>query len=550
MGLPRALFLLALCTAALCACRPPVTPPPAPITIDAAHSSAFYWGRIPGGTLAVKLSNAWLHPTAAAVPGQQVVYYLDRPFDSKPTPYTVTVQVLDAAQQIIYAPEPLTGVNITRPPNIVFLLLDTLRADEVDASRGGVPVMPNLARYAATGANFTQATSPGPWTAPGIIGMFTGMHADGQWRDEPNSDSRKEQTHFYIEGQQILPQWLHDLGYDTWAQFTNGNIIKEYGFDKGFNSHRYDAFTPAVNVTDNTLAQLKEMKEPFFVYSHYIDPHSPYVPIDQYRDIFGPFPAPLTTGDNAILSLTSVQTFQQFTLAKLLAFVAGEPLPTGTPTLTDNGREGLHYRYDSKCKYLDDDIAAEGGLIPTIQHDYPNTIFVVVSDHGEDFLERAHVGFGEQEYEVFGHGHSVYQELLHVPFMLFGPGIPAGVVERPVSTLGLLPTIATLLHQPAQPQWQGHNVLDPTDVGPSFAFTRIKFGNVVVTATSVRDGNLKYIDLATYGGPQLYDLAADPEERNNLAAAQPAEAARLKALVDAYKANLTQSIDPNSPPPG
>jgi arylsulfatase A-like enzyme len=398
------------------------------------------------------------------------------------------------------------------PPNVVYLLLDTLRSDRVGGTRNGVPITPFLDSMGEQGTRFTQAFAPSSWTRPSMISFFTGLYPDVFRGEEETPPAER----FVIpESIETMPEWFSRNGYDTWGVQTNANGTAGFGFAQGFAEGRYEYFgiVPAAIVNQNVIKNIDAWQEPFFIYAQYMDPHEPYAPPTEYNEIFGPQPE-TTTGDELILSPQFYRTWLEDLVT---AWVNGTE-PTHEP-LTENGAEALRYRYDADIRYMDDQLAE---LVAAIEAKYPNTIFVFVADHGEALLDR----------DIVGHGFSLYQEQAVVPLILRGPGVPLRSVEEPVEAIGTLPTLAKLMHVPVKPVWHGKDLLGPEATGaPAFCYTRTKD----LEGASITDGDLKYIEHTRYPSPQLFNLEIDPGETTDLSVELSEDVARLADLLQAHQ---------------
>jgi len=408
-------------------------------------------------------------------------------------------------------------------PNVVFILLDTLRADRVGAERNGIPITPFLSSFAQGGTAFSNAISPSSWTKPAMASLFTAVHPETHrvWFSVEKGDTQST-SDVLSENFETLAEYLQGAGYDTWGFQTNANGGAAYGFGQGFDAGRYAeiGFVAAESVTNAALDNLPEMKPPFFLFTQYIDPHAPYTEGRDYEARFGKVPG-LTPEDEALLARKD-GAFWEFFYDDVNTWLGRQSAPR-LPRLSEAGREVLRARYDAEIRAMDDEVAR---LVRTIEGKHKNTIFVFVSDHGEEFWERG----------TMGHGHTLYQELVHVPLILRGPGVPAGVVERPVETLGILPTLAKLIGLPARPHWQAGDLLDPAQPARAVhTATKGSFATENVRAEAVIEGDKKLIEDTRPAGAGLFDLRADPAEKQDLRAASTAEAARLAGLIEAHR---------------
>src|SRR5207253_9302949 len=165
-----------------------------------------------------------------------------------------------------------------------------------------------------------------------------------------------------------------------------------------------------------------------------------------------------------------------------------------------------------------------------------STVVVVLADHGEEFLEHGRIK----------HGMHLYEELLHVPLVMAGPGIPTGRVDEPVQSVDLLPTIAELLGGETPAGLPGQSLLAARETRPAFAETRdgIADDGRSTQLVAVRADNWKLIRSPDLGISELYDLARDPGEHENRFGSTP-EGDRLTALLDDWTAHA-----PPPPPAG
>ena len=403
-------------------------------------------------------------------------------------------------------------------PNVLFLLLDTLRGDRIGLRRDGHLVMPYLTSLAARGTNFTRAWSAASWTRPSMSSIHSGQYPNRFAGDlPPTGDS---QTSRFDMGPEVetMTEWLNKYGFDPWAVLTNASL-PEASYVQGLPEDHVEFLNGgmAIWVTETTLGKMPQWKPPFFAYAHYMDAHGPFAPP---LDLVHPFdPEPTLEGSDAVY--LDYSFWRQYTRDLLYSYIGTDPRDYGD--LSPTGIDVLQSRYDRDCYYMDGYVEQ---LVETVLAAHPNTIVVVTADHGDSYFDRG---------PIIGHGHSVYEEQIHVPLIFYGPGIPAQTVDRRVSNMSIQPTLARLLEISPEPQWQGQDLLNDTTPTPLYALTRSTFLGATLDIDAVLDGTLKLIDdPAKYGPLQLYDLATDPGELNNLAPSRPDDVQRLKAMLDAH----------------
>lgn len=418
-------------------------------------------------------------------------------------------------------------------PNVLMVLVDTLRADRVGRLRDGETILPYLTSFAAGGTSFTRAYSTGPWTRPGMCGILAGRHPN-RYLIEQVIDPEIQACRFGLYPEdEPMGEWLARYGYDCWVAQTNANLPDE-NWNQGIPpEHRFFLNGgPGPWVTDTLLNSRANWKEPFFVYAHYMDVHGPYAPPAGIEYPFAPEPV-LTGSDAALLDLSF---WRNYTRDLLYAYHGLDP--RDYPDLTPAGIEVLQSRYDRDCYYFDNELRR---LLETVLSEYPDTIVVITSDHGESMFDRLSPRLPGP---MIGHGNTTHEEQLLVPLIFRGPGVPVQTIDRRVCAMGVLPTLAPLLEiSPEDQYWEGQDLLNDPSPRPLYAYTKSMFLNDAIESSSIIDGDLKLIDdVISYGPLQLYDLAADPGEVNNIAEARPADTARLKGMLDEHRARVAPPV--------
>ncbi len=393
-------------------------------------------------------------------------------------------------------------------PNVIVILVDALRADRLNATRNGLPVMPYLLDMAANGVWFTNAVAPCSWTRPSMASIFTGIEVEAHEVSTP-SDALPATI-------ETMASFLKTVGYSTMGVQTNGNLTHELGFGQGFDEYGYygSPEASAEQVTNAALQQVQRHTQPFFLYAHYMDPHVPYLPPQQYRSLFGYPAAGLST-----LEQGYAEDFIPYTLDQV-DFTLGIKPVREFPELSAIGKDSVETLYDGEARYADAEI---GGLIDTLLAQYPNTFVIVLADHGEHFWEHG----------LLGHGLSLYEPELRVPLFIKGPGLAQASIATNVSTVDVLPTVAALLGLSARPAWQGRSLLatrNPLD--PVFSYTRGARSPRDMDFEAVREGSMKLIHNRRTDAVALYDIVADPLETTNLAVTYPELVIHLRALLD------------------
>ena len=410
-------------------------------------------------------------------------------------------------------------------PNIVLIVIDTLRADRIDAQRNGVPVMPYLASLARASRRFDHAVTPCTWTRPAMASLFTGQYVDTHqvYYSVEKEDLENPTSDTLHDRWETLAEYLAKHGYDTFGVQTNENLRVQRGFGQGFADGDYvflrdteaDKEADADVVSDTALAKLPELTGPFFTYLHYMDVHVPYDPPQKYREIFGP-PPPLTQEDEALF-LRFMDLYRDC-VNVFLGLVERPQVPRFSPA----GIEATWALYDGEARFADDQVKR---VIETIRARHPNTLFIVTSDHGEEFWERGGMG----------HGTTLFEEQLHVPLLVHGPGIAPATVHDTVESIGLLRTLAQYGGLPAKTVWQGADLLQEPPSGPAFSRTLGPRTRLNVDVEAILFGDYKLILNNSAAETRLFNWRSDPAEKTDLAVSMPARCGRLLAILKRHR---------------
>ncbi|HEX2484704.1 MAG TPA: sulfatase [Myxococcota bacterium] len=388
-----------------------------------------------------------------------------------------------------------------RPRNLVLLSIDTLRRDRLGAYGYDRPTSPVLDALAARGVVFEGASAPSSWTVPSHGSLLTGLspQAHGATGAVQRLDPRAE----------TLAGWLRQHGYATAAVVNTVLLSAKRGFAGGFDHFELvlgpEPAAPEIHARALRWLDGARERRPFFLFLHYYDVHSDYAPAPAYRELLvSPYRGPADG------------TTEQLKAARL-----------GRLSLAPDDARHLSELYDAEIRQLDDELGRffaaleERGLLA-------DTAIVVTSDHGEEFGEHGGVL----------HGRTLYGELVDVPLILAGPGVPAGRrVSGPASLLDVFPTVTALLGVPAPPYVEGTDLwsdgaLRPPAARPLFFATDWWLGRADGEWKRAVERDGWKLHVAHPGAAaELYDLGADPGERRNVAADEPARVEALRGLL-------------------
>ena len=384
----------------------------------------------------------------------------------------------------------LTSCSREPPLNVLLVTIDTTRADYLEVYGGPAPT-PTLNALAAEGVVFEGAMSPVPITLPSHSSMMTGK--------VPVTHGVRDNGLFELgESQTTLAEILRDAGYATGAAIGSFPLIARFGIGQGFDffddhltALQEDYFgdkvltkrqlffdeRPAGAVNEALLPWLEENhSKPFFAWAHYFDPHHPHRPPAPYNQRFA------------------------------------------------------HDLYAGEIAYSDESL---GALINGLKRlgVYERTIVVVASDHGES----------NGEHNESTHSLLAYNSTLHVPLVIkTPPGVPVGQrIAQRVGLIDILPTLLDWLDLPVPEDVQGRtlaphlgNAPTPLNDRPLYAETlspRINHGWGELRA--LYEDELKYIHGPR---PELFNVAEDPRELNDLIDERPEDAERLRSNLASY----------------
>ncbi len=398
-------------------------------------------------------------------------------------------------------------------PNVIVLSLDTLRAQDLGAYGYPRATSPFFDQLASEGVLFENAITTSVTTPPSHMSLFTGLyprrHGVLTGLEQRMSDRVPRMATIFRDG-----------GYSTKAITENGFLIRRVGFDEGFDEYSEHVGKKKRNAPGLVKESYGEArawlesspKEPYFLFLHTYQVHSPYLPPAKYSKLF--------EGDGV------------------------SPLEPGK-----YGR--ILDRYDREIVYLDDELKRLFEVIKKRRKPGHETIVVIVSDHGEEFREHGAVQ----------HGSHVFEESVRVPMLFWGDGIPKGRrVSRQVSLIDVLPTVTGLVGLPVPAGLDGVSlvkVINGTEeppIRPLFTEARArrewKAAMFSVKASpmklGVRFDSRKFIvHSPTEGGEKeptlVFDLGKDPGEEKPLDV-PAAQLAPIEKLADDYLGNAPGGV--------
>ena len=383
------------------------------------------------------------------------------------------------------------------PPtgSVILVVVDTLRADHLGMYGYDRPTSPTLDAWAAEGRVFEHAFAPSPWTLPSFASIYTGrwplIHQGG--RNGPRTPDGSPTQLAPLEHVPMVAEHLQEESILTMATVTNGFLDPAYGMARGFDvydiedSSAIGVYRPAADIVRRALELVDDAGgQPFFLVVHLMDPHQLYDAPPPFRGIW--------TGDIE----------SDFTLP-----VRDYNGRSRLEDLLPADRDFIIAAYDEEIAYVDAQLGvlrqglADRGLLET-------SLVIFTADHGEELFE--HGGYQ--------HGHALWQELVHVPMVVWGPGIEPGREPTPVSLVDIAPTVldgmgvarrCRSMASPSGPPWWRAKSLPSR---PLFAEGLSRRGTP--QSAVVRWPQKMIVDHAE-GERDVYDLEEDPHERDSLA---------------------------------
>jgi arylsulfatase A-like enzyme/predicted Zn-dependent protease len=378
--------------------------------------------------------------------------------------------------------------------NLLVVTLDTTRADRIGCYGAKDVATPNLDALAARGVRFDAAVAPMPLTLPAHCTLFTGLL--------PGAHGVRDNGGYKLApGHVTLAEVLKERGFATGGFVSAFVLDHRWGIAQGFDRY-FDDFDlkqqeklsmgeiqrPGNETVDRALEWIREMKDRrFFAWVHLYDPHAPYDPPEPYRSRY-----------------------------------AGRP-------------------YDGEIAWTD---AQVGRLLDGLAQSGlgGRTVIALLADHGESLGEH-----GEQ-----GHGYFVYQPVTHIPFILAAPysGMKGRVVEAVVRSVDVAPTVLDLLGFSGALPGAGRTLVPlvaGSDAAPGDGYSESFYARFHYGWSELRSVRTRRWHFIEAPKPELYDLAADPDESVNLASREPATVERLRSSLSEFEAASVAKLDAAAP---
>ena len=394
----------------------------------------------------------------------------------------------------------------SRPTNVLLISIDTLRADRLGCYGYARPTSPTLDALARGGTLFEHTVAQSPWTVPSHATLFTGLF--------PHGHGVVSESDRLAEELPTLATLLRGRGFLTAAVVQTSWLSAAQGFTQGF-----DSFVEIPDYADGGTLVARAAEtwlrayagRPLFLFLHFYDVHSEYRPKPEYRERF-------TKPYDGFVDGSTMQL---------------QELRNGFLALGARDLEQLSDLYDAEIRQLDD---ALGRLLPLLDElgVRDETLVVVTADHGEEFLEHGNVL----------HGRTLYREVLAVPLIWNGPGVPRGARVAAIASLAdVVPTVLGRLGAAVPAGLDGIDLLAAP--GPS-AERRVvaaadHYNAEPDSLRMIQDLRYKLIVERITGAVHLYDLERDPAERTDVAAQSPERVATLRQQLERHLARARQA---------
>jgi arylsulfatase len=399
------------------------------------------------------------------------------------------------------------------PPNVVIVMVDTLRADHMSLYGYDRRTTPFIRKFASESLVFAHARSQSACTFPSVNSLLTSRY--------PAIFNRQEKGQLGIPDDiPAIAEILKANGYRTIAvsaspivRATPSKYNPNGGFERGFDEFIEGCvWRHGGCVNQNVFEQLENISEPFFLYIHYMEPHGYYAPPPNYKKQF----AGEYDGHEFI------RNGNPNPIAKML-YRDGPKVE-----ITDRDMQHLVDLYDDEIRFFD---GVFRRLIGRLQEKklFDNTMYVITGDHGEMFMEHGQIK----------HCRGVWNTVTHVPLVLRIPGVEGGRrLPQAVQNLDIVPTLLDYLEidtsgfgfegSSLRPLIEGH------DTKRRYAFANQGFYR------SADDGRFHLIFDNSTQEMTLFDMRSDPLEQSDLYDPEHPEVGRLREMLDLWLTNTGQ----------
>lgn len=389
----------------------------------------------------------------------------------------------------------VNGTGESLYPNILFLSVDTLRANHLSCYGYPYPTSPNIDKLAEKGLVFDNCITEIPLTCPSFSAMFTSKF--------PRTIGVTRNGLGISKDDISITELFKEKGYFTFCVQSNWTLKAKLSrlnkgfdiYDDNFHDKRWGIFSSerlADDVTGRSIEILKSLPQdkPFFGWVHYSDPHAPY----HFRKEYNVHKQEMNIKDKKIYKIVK--------------------------------------SYDAEIRFTDEQIAL------LLKHLPENTIIVFIADHGESLYE----------HNYLGHGRKLYQNEIKIPFIIVSPNIQPGRINIPVRGIDVGPTILGLAHIKKHKSMLGLDVLNESvneqrmrvietygGAVPKIPILRFFMRKANPIMQSVIYGDWKLI--IKDNQKELYNISEDPDEIKNLAKKYPQKVSEFQNIINKWSKN-------------
>ncbi len=400
----------------------------------------------------------------------------------------VVMLALIAAACFVFMPEKtIAGEREGTGCNVLIILVDALRFDHLGCYGYEKNTSPHMDRVFNKGILFKNAVSQATWTKPAVMSLFTSNYLHTHNIERGTKDfSVGGADNILPESAETLTEVLSRNGYRAHGIVGNYFIQKGFGVEQGFDE--YEIGRPDREITETAIHWLGENREsPFFLYLHYMGPHTPYDPPEEYRRRFaGSYKGSIEfEGKHA-------KHFKKM-------------------NLSDEDLTELRARYDAEIAAVDDEVGRVLEYLET-RGLAEKTVVVLLADHGEALMENKYIGHGP-----------LTNTVAQIPLGIFNPK-DEGSKKRDyvVEIIDVAPTILSILGIDIPEEFQGQNIREK---GKRYGFCEMRSGKLGIRSE-------KYFYVNNGSVSRLYNIKEDPYEQKDISGE------REKVLRDFEKAHV------------
>lgn len=385
--------------------------------------------------------------------------------------------------------------QLKKKPNVLLISLDALRADHLSCYGYSRLTTPFLDEISSQGIRFESAFINTLGTPPSHTTILSSLYqkTHGVCLEDPGCDEFLRSNGKIHAKVIMLQEVLKQDGYITIGVTGGAFFNRRSGFARGFDEFETidNTYLEVAVGTDRLIKRIQrhaDKANPIFAFYHTYEIHSPYEPLYQYRSIFGQFENTFDLSSSNLLKYTNKAA-----------------------RIDDSDMSFLKAMYDSEIRFTDDTLRYMFDRLRDANFFNRDYLVVITADHGEEFGDHGSVL----------HQGTLYEELLHVPLIIWGASCPKGkVVRNMVSLIDIMPTILHYVRIPLDFPIQGKSLLTPME--KSSDKNECIFSQYGNHRYSIRQVEWKLIEtMKPEHHIELYNLTVDKKEKNNVADEYP-----------------------------